>query len=388
MQFTDRMMTDGKLRKTDDGHVVQARVARGGNVQDYLGSELGSDKPVVRVYRPADAVFARDAIATYARKPITIGHPAGGVTDETWKDLAVGEIDRDVMRDGEFVSVPLLFRDADAVALMQDAAGPKELSMGYEAKIEMRDGVTPDGQPFDAIMSDFRMNHVAVVPRARGGAELRIGDGASASWGASPIITDGKDTIMADANQTRTVLIDGLSVVTTDAGAQALEKLQGQIADGKTALADAEARHAEEIKAKDKEIAKANADKDAAEAKVLSDADIDKRVADRADLIAKAASIAADVKTAGLSDAAIRKAVVVAKLGDAMADKSDAYIDARFDILAEDADKADPVAKALADGKSRDDAQPRTVADMKAIADKARADQLQSLRDAHVGTRQ
>jgi len=77
-------------------------------------------------------------------------------------------------------------------------------------------------------------------------------------------------------------------------------------------------------------------------------------VADRADLIGTAKAIVADVVTVGLSDAAIRKAVVVAKLGDAMADKSDAYIDARFDILAEDAaaaTKADPLRDALKDGK-------------------------------------
>lgn len=342
MQFTDRMMTDGVLRKTDDGHVVQARVARGGNVQDYLGAELGSDKPIVRVYRPADAVFAKDAIATYARKPITIGHPAGGVTDATWKDLAVGEIDRDVMRDGEFVSVPLLFRDAAAVALMQDAAGPKELSMGYTAQIDMQDGVTPDGQPFDAIMSDFKMNHVAVVPRARGGADLRIGDSA-ATWGLSPItVADKKEVIMTDTLQTVVLGDQAAQVALADA-----PKIEAFKAAQAKALTDAETRHATEIAAKDAEIAKANAAKDAAEAKVLSDAAIDKRVADRADLIAKAATIAADVNTAGLSDAAIRKAVVVAKLGDAMADKSEAYLDARFDILAEDAAKSDPVADAI-----------------------------------------
>jgi hypothetical protein len=70
----------------------------------------------------------------------------------------------------------------------------------------------------------------------------------------------------------------------------------------------------------------------------LDDADLDKRVAARADLITKAKAIAKDVKTDGLSDAAIRKAAVTAALGDAaVKDKADAYIDARFDILVEDA---------------------------------------------------
>ena len=80
----------------------------------------------------------------------------------------------------------------------------------------------------------------------------------------------------------------------------------------------------------------------------LSDADLDAKVAARADLIGKAKAIAKDVATTGLSDADIRKAAVVAVLGDAvLTGKSDAYIDARFDILSEDAAKGDPVADAL-----------------------------------------
>ena len=70
--------------------------------------------------------------------------------------------------------------------------------------------------------------------------------------------------------------------------------------------------------------------------------------------VAVANVIAKDVKTEGLTDAAIRKAVVAAKLGDAaMSGKADAYIDARFDILAEDAKKeagADPFARVVSDG--------------------------------------
>ena len=370
IKFTDAMIHDGVLRKTDDGHVVHARVARGGNVQNYRGSEMGvTDRDVVRIYRPSDAVFARNAINTYARKPITIGHPEGGVSDETWKDLAVGEIDRDVVRDGEFVSVPLLFRDAKAITMMQAADGPRELSMGYVASVDFSDGVTPDGDAYDAIMTDFRMNHVAVVPLARGGKELRIGDGADARWGASPY-NDRKDTIMADAINTRTVLIDGLSVVTTDAGAQALEKLQGTIADAAKKMADAETAHAKAIADADAKLAKAEAALDAEKAKVLSDADLDKRVADRADLLAVAKGIAPEVKTAGLGDAAIRKAVVTAKLGDAVEGKSDAYIDARFDILAE----ADPFADSLKSGvKKTNDADPAGTAYASNVASMADA---------------
>ena len=78
----------------------------------------------------------------------------------------------------------------------------------------------------------------------------------------------------------------------------------------------------------------------------------------RADLIAVAKTIAKDVKTDGLTDAGIRKAVVVAKIGDAaIAGKADAYIDARFDLLVEDAAKgaADPFATIVKSGLQTQD---------------------------------
>ena len=65
MQFTDKLTLDGAIRRTADGYgVVSARVARSGNVQVYLGSEVGmNDKATVRVYRPESEVFKKDAIA-------------------------------------------------------------------------------------------------------------------------------------------------------------------------------------------------------------------------------------------------------------------------------------------------------------------------------------
>lgn len=147
-------------------------------------------------------------------------------------------------------------------------------------------------------------------------------------------------------SDTKTVMVDGLSVVTTDAGAQAITKLQGDIQAGKTALADAETKHQTAIATKDADLAKLQAKVDDLTGKVLTDAQIDARVQARADLITTAKAIH-DADYSGKSDADIRKAAVTAKVGDAaVKDKPDAYIEARFDILAEDA-KKDPVTGVL-----------------------------------------
>lgn len=144
---------------------------------------------------------------------------------------------------------------------------------------------------------------------------------------------------MSDA--LKTVVLGDKAVKVPAEDVAAIEQFK---TDSAKALADAESKHKKALADKDAELAKLQAKLDDAESKILSDADIDKRVSDRADLVALAKSIAPNVKTQGLSDADIRKAVVTAKLGDAVIEgKSEAYIDARFDILADEAKQSNPV---------------------------------------------
>lgn len=358
------------MTKTDDGWVIQARVARGGNVQAYLGTELGvTDKSVVRIYRPENEVFDRKAFATYARKPITIGHPAEGVSPETWKDLAVGEIDRDVMRDGEFVSVPLLLRDAKAFAAISAADGPRELSMGYDATIEMKDGMTPAGEAYDAVMSNFRMNHVAIVPQARGGSELRIGDAAK-PWGAAPItMSDQKEDVMSDA--LKTVVFGDKAAQVAVADAAIVEQFKADMA---KKLTDAETAHTAAIDVKDEQIGTLKADLKTAQDAILTPAMKQKLVADRVALETTVKAISDKIVTDGVTDEALRKAAVVSVHGDEMVkDATDAEITGMFKAVAKDAAKGDPIAKVLTDGTPKTD-----------DAGKARAAMIKDMQSAHI----
>jgi len=370
MQFTDRMTMDGALRRTADGYgVVSARVARGGNVQTYLGSELGiTDKALVRVYRPESEVFKKDAIASYAGVPITIGHPSGKVTAETWKDLAVGEAGDEVLRDGEFVRVPLMLRDAKGIQTVE--AGTVELSMGYDANVTVGDGISPSGEPYDATMSDFKMNHVAIVEKARGGEQLRIGDSAG-TWGIRPVnLADERTVPMTDT--LRTVVVGDEAVSTTAEGERAITKLKALVASKDEAIADAETTHKAAIAAKDEEIGTLKADLKKAQDAALKPADLDKLVADRAALIGTVKAIDAKIDPAGKTDADLRKAAVAAKLGDEMVkDASEAEIAGMFKAVAKDVKAADPFRDAVKDGltPTNDDLKPVNDARAKMLAD-------------------
>lgn len=339
MNFTDAV-TVSSVRRTSDGYLVaQAKAVRSG-IQMYAGIEVGmTDRDMVRIYRPAIEVQSRDSLQSFSHAPITIDHPSGPVTAENWRDLSVGEVSTAALPDGEWIALPLILKDAKAIAAVE--AGKRELSAGYTCELDMTPGITSDGQSYDGQQKTIRINHLALVDKARAGSEARIGD--AAHWGISPL-TMSKPQEDAVSEALKTVVLGDKAAQVALADAPIIEAFK---ADAAKMLADAKTAHDQAMAAKDAELAKAEAERDAAKAKVLSDADLDAKVLARGDLIAKARAIH-DADYSCKSDGDIRKAVVVAKRGAGMADKSAAYIDAAFDILAE----ADPVREALKDGKT------------------------------------
>ena len=147
----------------------------------------------------------------------------------------------------------------------------------------------------------------------------------------------------------RKIMVDGLEVEVTDASAAAIAKLQKTISD---MSAEQKAKMEEEDKKaakKDAEMAAKDAEIADLKGKVLDAAALDKLVADRAALIARATALDPKVVTDGKSTAEIKKAVVEAKLGDAAKGKSEAYIDAAFDLLGDAKTGTDPLKQALGD---------------------------------------
>lgn len=344
MFFTDTVGV-GSTRRTADGYLVaDAKVARTG-IQIYTGAELGRPElNTVRLYRPESEVFAADTMHSFAFRPMTVGHPSKMVDATNWKEVSVGQTGGEVVRDGEVVRVPLVLMDAGAIS--QWEAGKRELSMGYTAEIVFGDGVAPNGDKYDAIQTNLRMNHLALVDKGRAGSEFRIGDRHASNAVASADDHRNKESQMSGT--LKVVLVDGLSVETTEAGAQAIHKLQALADASAKSLSDAQAAHAAALAVKDAEI-------DALKAKVLTDAQMAERVNTRAALVANAQRLHPADYTA-LSDADVRRTVVIAKVGDAaIAGKPDAYVEARFDILVADAatPSQDAVTRALADASNR-----------------------------------
>ncbi|WP_338571523.1 DUF2213 domain-containing protein [Pseudomonas canadensis] len=162
---------------TDEGFLrVPGRVARTG-IQEYLARELGLDGDpmrVVRVYRPEDEVFNDASLSTYDASDVTNNHPHSLVTAATYKGVAVGVVRGPGRRDGDFVICDLIVKDQKTID--EIIGGKCELSAGYTAIYDETPGVTEDGQAYDYIQRDIKINHVAIVERARAGANARVFD--------------------------------------------------------------------------------------------------------------------------------------------------------------------------------------------------------------------
>ena len=142
---------------------------------------------------------------------------------------------------------------------------------------------------------------------------------------------------------TRKIVIDGITIETTDQGAEAIGKLQTE----KQAIADA---HDAAIAAKDAELAAKDARIADLEKAQLTPEALDAKVQARADLLAKARLLAKDADFTGKADIDVIKTAVIAVRGaDAVKDKTDAYVAAAFDLAAES--KPDQFRAAMQDRK-------------------------------------
>lgn len=363
VKFADRVAV-GELKETREGYLVAtARVARTG-VQLYYASELGDVardagfKPgdVVRVYRHADEVFAKDSLASITRLPVTVDHPAEEVTAANWQQLAVGEVGDAYATEPEWIVVNPMIKDAGAAKAARTTH--QEISMGYSAAIvPARDGLEADFE-----QRGIRYNHLALVPKGRAGEMARIGD----SWGASPvqdfqpgISPKSKGGLMPDM---KTVVLGDKAVQVADTDVALIEQYKTDMA---RKLTDAESKHAAAIAAKDEDIGKLRAD--LATAQAAANIDVDSLVAARSELVGQVKAMDASIDPKGKTDAELRKAAVLAKLGDSIVkDASDAEITGMFKALAKDAATTNPVATALRHGVVN-------VGDAQSLADKALA---------------
>lgn len=168
---------DRAKRTGAGGARVPATIARTG-VQVYTDQHGRT----VREYRPPDAVFAEDSLATLGSIPVTEGHPPNGVTPANHRQLSVGHVSdappgKRKDADAEWLESSVVISDADTLRKVESGE-LTEVSMGYMADVVPESGIAPNGEHYDAVQKNIRFNHLALLKdghaRAGRGARLRL----------------------------------------------------------------------------------------------------------------------------------------------------------------------------------------------------------------------
>lgn len=301
---------------TDEGFLrVPGNVARTG-IQEYLARELGlpgDPNRVIRVYRPAEEVFKDESLASFDGVDVTVNHPDGLVNSENFKKVSAGVVRGVGRREGDYVQCDLIVKDKAAIDAIN--SGKCELSVGYTAVYTEAPGMTVDGEPYDYVQSDIKINHVALVDRARAGPTAKVFDNNPLGGNTMPVL------ITTDSGRSVDVADPANAQVVADAFDRLLLRATTAEAAAETAQATADG----------------NAEKLTAALALGSDDAIKTRVASLGALNTTARKVAGDAFTCDSVDPTeiMRAALLIKRPSVDWAAKSPAYIQASFDMAAE-----------------------------------------------------
>lgn len=300
-----------------------------------------------REFRPASEVFKADSLATYAGKPITVGHVT--VTPENAEKVVVGSCAGAGIQNGIGVEAPLNIyakRAIESAKKKQTA----EISVGYTSvdidkpgygcnetgeyifEEDLKEGEQPpEGWvKFDALQTNISVNHIALVFKGRAGiAKLNLDSEQEFPYDID-VNTNKEDEVM-----TVKIKLDG--AVEFDVPKEVATFIETVKADAKEAKEKADSLEAERDSLKEK-VDGIQAQIEAAVEKAKADAK------EHAELIAVASEVG--VKCDGLSAKEIKIAYVKEVMGNDISAKADAYIDTAFDI-AKNSDKMAENRKAI-----------------------------------------
>lgn len=154
-----------KATYTEEGYLKDTPILTSTGIFEYKNK----DGSIRRELRLPEEVFDPDSLKSYRGKPIIITHDAGAITKDNVQRESIGTILSDGYQDGSDVRAEIIIHNTDRMK----QSGLKELSCGYHLDLEETPGVW-EGQHYDAIQRNIRINHLALVFEARAGEQARL----------------------------------------------------------------------------------------------------------------------------------------------------------------------------------------------------------------------
>lgn len=150
---------------TPEGYLIDHPILTSVGIFEYKNP----DGSVRRELRLPEDVFDPESLSSYKGKPVIITHDAGFVSKDNVARHEIGTILSDGYRLGDDVRAEIVIHETDEMK----RCGLKELSLGYSLDLDETPGVW-NGQHYDAVQKNIRINHLALVREARAGDQARL----------------------------------------------------------------------------------------------------------------------------------------------------------------------------------------------------------------------
>lgn len=281
------------------------------------------DGNIRREYRPSEEVFKTDSLQSFEGKPIIIGHKPGIVNANNARQVMVGTILSKGRQDGDHVRTDVMIHDKAAIE-----SGMRALSVGYDVDEDWTPGEY-NGQRYDLIQRNIRVNHLALVRQGRAGEMARL-------------TLDGDQIDEEDKPMRKIRLDSGIEYEVPPEVAVELDKYRADNTTLKTEVKTQTSRADTAEAARD--TLQVKVDGHASDIKKVREdaaANINEQVKARVELLTVAENHKVE-KADELSNRQIKEAVIRSVRGDETLDlsqRSDEYVNAAFDMVKEDTSK-------------------------------------------------
>ena len=171
--------TDEKIIDHNDYWYIKDNPLSKVGVFPYLGKTISEDLEPNKVYyvlRPEEELSKEETLETFKLIPIVDDHTMLG--NKQGMQPAEEKGIHGVIGDNVYYKDGVIYGDLKIFSetLKEEIEnGKKELSMGYFCDYELKDGEY-NGEPYQAIQRNLKINHIALVNEGRMGADVRVYD--------------------------------------------------------------------------------------------------------------------------------------------------------------------------------------------------------------------
>ncbi|MCF8020875.1 MAG: DUF2213 domain-containing protein, partial [Vallitaleaceae bacterium] len=157
------------VENEEDGFLTVEIAATRTGVMPYYDWDTGE---VVMELKPPEEIFSDMTMNSLKGVPVTDRHPPVMVDSKNWIDFTKGTTHQDVRKEDNLLVISETIFDDNLIAYVK--SGKKaQVSIGFRAYLE-EEGGEFEGEQYDRIQRNIRINHIAHVEQGRAGEDVKV----------------------------------------------------------------------------------------------------------------------------------------------------------------------------------------------------------------------